>query len=395
MTQQTDIKYFDGQQIRTVWDADEGKMYFSIVDVVQALTEQSSVRGASTYWAVLKKRIKETKSNELLTNCKQLKLLATDGKMRLTDVAAPEQLLEIIQSLPSQKVENFRKWLESFDNNSDIDKGEIIMYQPDETIKLEVRLDNETVWLTQQQMAELFETTRNNVTTHIDNIFKEHELEGDSVSKESLLTATDGKKYRTKLYNLDVIISVGYRVKSLRGTQFRQWANRVLKEYLLKGYSLNQRLDKLEQRMNQAENKIDFFVRTSLPTVEGIFYDGQIFDAFAQIINLVKMAKKSIVIIDNYVDETVLTMLSKKQPGVSVTIYTKQYPPDLQLAVSRFNAQYPPITVNLCQKVHDRFLMIDNTAYLFGASFKDAGKKLFAFIKMQETPTADILRNIH
>ena len=166
------------------------------------------------------------------------------------------------------------------------DKNEIILYQPNEAIKLEVRLDEETVWLTQAQMAELFETTRNNVTLHISNIFKEHELEKDSVCKDSLLTAADGKKYKTKFYNLDVIISVGYRVKSLRGTQFRQWANRVLKEYLLNGYAINQQLMHLEKRIDNRlgaienklsdhQQKIDFFVRTSLPPVEGIFYDGK------------------------------------------------------------------------------------------------------------------------
>ena len=149
--------------------------------------------------------------------------------------------------------------------------GEVVLYNPDDTIRLEVRMNDETVWLSQAQMAELFATTRNNITLHISNIFKEGELEYDSVCKDSLLTASDGKKYKTKLYNLDVIISVGYRVKSLRGTQFRQWALKVLKDYLLKGYSINQRIERLEQRVTQTENKIDFFVRTALPPVEGIF----------------------------------------------------------------------------------------------------------------------------
>jgi hypothetical protein len=257
--------------------------------------------------------------------------------MRFSDVADEENLLIIVQQIQPQKVEKLKQWLENLNAVETVDTGEIIMYQPDETIKLEVRMDNDTVWLTQQQMAELFETSRNNITLHIDNIFKERELISDSVSKDSLLTAADGKKYRTKLYNLDVIISVGYRVKSLRGTQFRQWANRVLKDYMLRGYSINQRLERLERR------------------------------------------------------ETVLTMLSKRAANVSATIYTKQNSPDFQLAVRRYNAQYPPITVNLCQNVHDRFLIIDDTVYLFGASLKDAGKKMFSFIKMQETPAAVIL----
>ena len=159
-------------------------------------------------------------------------------------------------------------------------RGEIILYQPDDEVRLEVRLEEDTVWLTQAQMAELFQTTKQNVSLHTNNIFKEKELLMSAVVKDSLTTAADGKHYRVKYYNLDVIISVGYRVKSIRGTQFRQWANIVLKEYLLKGYSVNQRLNRLEQRMFHAEEKIDFFVRTSLPPAEGIFYEGQIFEAY-------------------------------------------------------------------------------------------------------------------
>ena len=273
-------------------------------------------------------------------------------------------------------------------------KGEIVMYQPDETIRLEVRVENETVWLTQQQMAELFLTTRNNITLHIGNIFKEGELDESSVRKDSLLTAADGKKYRTKIYNLDVIISVGYRVKSKRGTQFRQWANQVLKDYLLKGYAVNQRIEQLERRVTLTEEKIDFFVHKSLPPVEGIFFDGQIFDAYVQIVNLIKQAKKSIILVDNYVDETTLIMLSKRNANVSATIYTKQTAEQFRLDVQRHNQQYPPIAVNICQRNHDRFLIIDNVVYLFGASLKDAGKKLFAYIKMQETSADELLSRI-
>ena len=201
-------------------------------------------------------------------------------------------------------------------------------------------------------------------------------------------------KRHINLYNLDVIISVGYRVKSLRGTRFRQWANRVLKEYLLNGYSVNRRFETIEQRLTAAEDKIDFFVRSSLPPVEGIFFDGQIFDAYVQIVNLIKQAKHSIVLIDNYIDETTLTMLSKRDTSVSATIYTRQLSNLQQLDITRHNQQYPPISVNLCQRNHDRFLIIDDVVYLFGASLKDAGKKLFAYIKMQETPAAELLNNI-
>jgi len=286
-------------------------------------------------------------------------------------------------------------------NNIDSSTGEIVMYQPDETIRLEVRVENETVWLTQQQMADLFQTTRNNITLHIGNIFKEGELVETSVRKDSLLTATDGKKYRTKIYNLDVIISVGYRVKSKRGTLFRQWANQILKDYLLKGYSINKNLQDVrielgaqDKRISLLEEKVDFFVRSSLPPVEGIFFDGQIFDAYVQIVNLIKQAKRSIILIDNYIDETTLTMLSKRDATVSATIYTRQLSNQQQLDITRHNQQYPPITVNICQRNHDRFLIIDDVVYLFGASLKDAGKKLFAYIKMQETPASELLSKI-
>ena len=286
-------------------------------------------------------------------------------------------------------------------NNIESAKGEIVMYQPDETIRLEVRVENETVWLTQQQMAELFQTTRNNITLHIGNIFKEGELDDSIVRKESLLTAADGKKYKTKLYNLDVIISVGYRVKSIRGTKFRQWANSVLKQYLLKGYAVNQRIFDIEQKMAEQgleiahiRDKVDFFVRSSLPPIEGIFYDGQIFDAYAQIVTLIKQAKHSIVLIDNYINVDTLTMLSNRDTNVSATIYTRQLSQQQQLDVQRHNQQYPPITINTCQQNHDRFLIVDDVVYLFGASLKDAGKKLFAYIRMQETSPGELLSMI-
>ena len=185
--------------------------------------------------------------------------------------------------------------------NKLIDKGEIIIYQPDDrSTLLEVRIEDETVWLSQMQMAELFQTTRNNVTIHIGNIFKENELAQISVCKDSLLTAQDGKNYKTKLYNLDVIISVGYRVKSLRGTQFRIWANRVLKDYLLKGYVINQRVDKIERKLLEHEQKFDLLIKTNLAPKEGIFYDGQIFDAYLFITDIIKSASKSIELIDNF-----------------------------------------------------------------------------------------------
>ena len=281
--------------------------------------------------------------------------------------------------------------------NMEPNKGEIVMYQPDETIRLEVRVENETVWLTQQQMAELFNATKQNISLHINNIYDEGELEQIATVKDYLTVQKEGKrmvKRHINLYNLDVIISVGYRVKSLRGTRFRQWANRILKEYLLNGYSINQRFDYIERRLTATEQKIDFFVRSSLPPVEGIFYDGQIFDAYAHIISLIKQAKHSIVLIDNYIDENTLIMLSKRNASVSATIYTRQLSQQQQLDLQRHNQQYPPITVNACQHNHDRFLIIDDAVYIFGASLKDAGKKLFAYIRMQETSATELLNNI-
>lgn len=287
-------------------------------------------------------------------------------------------------------------------------KGEIVMYQPDETIRLEVRVENDSVWLTQAQMAELFRTTPQNVTIHIKDIYEEEELSEGATCKRSLQVRQEGKRtvrrYQ-KMYNLDVIISVGYRVKSKRGTQFRQWANGVLKEFLLRGYSVNQRLMDLENRfekriesqdvrIDKLENDVAFFVRTSLPPVEGIFYDGQIFDAYAHIVSLIKQAKHSIVLIDNYIDESTLMMLSKRDIGVSAIIYTRQLSQQQQLDLQRHNQQYPPITICSLQHTHDRFLIIDDTVYLFGASLKDAGKKLFAYIKMQESSDAELLSRI-
>ncbi len=276
-------------------------------------------------------------------------------------------------------------------------QGEIILYQPNETRKLEVRIEEDTVWLTQAQMAELFQTTKQNISLHTNNIFREGELEKISVVKKYLTTALDGKNYQTKYFNLDVIISVGYRVKSVRGTQFRQWANKVLKEYLLKGYSINQRLEHIEQKMDsrfaehdmrlqRMDEQINFFVRTSLPPIEGIFFDGQIFDAHTFVCDLIRSAKQKIVLIDNYIDDTVLHRLDKREKGVRATIYTQQIPKALKTDIKSHNEQYPPIEVKVTKNVHDRFMIIDDTVYHIGASIKDLGKKIFAFSKMNEHP---------
>ena len=273
-------------------------------------------------------------------------------------------------------------------------QGEIILYQPDESVRMEVRIEDETVWLTQAQIAELFETKRQAITKHLKNIFQSGELNENSVCSILELTASDGKSYKTKTYNLDAIISVGYRVNSKNATLFRRWASQVLKDYLLKGHVINQRISILEQRVDakflsydmqltRLNEKVDFFVRTSLPPVEGIFFDGQIFDAYAFATNLIKSAKNSLILIDNYIDENTLLMLSKRTTGVDATIYTQRITPQLQLDLTRHNNQYPPINIRTYRQAHDRFLIIDRSdVYHIGASLKDLGKKLFAFSKM-------------
>ena len=273
-------------------------------------------------------------------------------------------------------------------------QGEIILYQPDESVRMEVRIEDETVWLTQAQIAELFETKRQAITKHLKNIFQSGELNENSVCSILELTASDGKSYKTKTYNLDAIISLGYRVNSKNATLFRRWASQVLKDYLLKGHVINQRISNLEQRVDakflsydmqltRLNEKVDFFVRTSLPPVEGIFFDGQIFDAYAFATNLIKSAKNSLILIDNYIDENTLLMLSKRTTGVDATIYTQRITPQLQLDLTRHNNQYPPINIRTYRQAHDRFLIIDQSdVYHIGASLKDLGKKLFAFSKM-------------
>ena len=270
--------------------------------------------------------------------------------------------------------------------------GEIVMYQPDETIRLEVRMEDETVWLTQAQMAELFQRDQSVIARHISNVFKEEELTKES--NMQILHNTLSKYKPTTLYNLDVIISVGYRVKSKRGTMFRQWANKVLKEYLLKGYVVNKRIEQLEQRVSKTEEKINFFVRTSLPPVEGIFYNGQIFDAYRFVSDLVRKARKSVVLIDNYVDDTVLSLLDKRAENVTATIYTPNISHQLQLDLNRHNAQYAPIEIKTFNKSHDRFLLIDDEVYHIGASLKDLGKKWFAFTLLYDIKASELLNRI-
>ncbi len=270
--------------------------------------------------------------------------------------------------------------------------GEIVVYQPDETIRLEVRMDNETVWLTQAQMAELFQRDQSVIARHISNVFNEKELTKES--NMQILHNTLSRYKPTTLYNLDVIISVGYRVKSKRGTMFRQWANKILKEYLLQGYAVNKRMELLEQRVTKTEEKIDFFVRTSLPPVEGIFFDGQIFDAYRFVSDLIRKAKESVVLIDNYIDDTVFSLLDKRREGVKAIVYTKSVNDQLQLDITRHNEQYATIEVKQFNKAHDRFLLIDDEVYHIGASIKDLGKKWFAFTLMHDIKASELINKM-
>lgn len=280
------------------------------------------------------------------------------------------------------------------------DNSQIIIYQPDETLSLEVKVDQETVWLTQAQMADLFRTTRNNVTMHVNNIFKEGELEEISVSKESLRTATDGKKYRTKLYNLDVIISVGYRVKSTTGTRFRIWANKVIKDYLLQGYSINQHLVALQQQMDdrmnaieirqdQQQKQLDFFIQTSTPPAEMVFFNGQFFTARVAIENLIKNASTRVVIIDHYVDAKTFDLFDVRRPGVDGIIYTQGVGDGMRRLRDEHNRQsgVQPVEIKKWRvEPHDRFIIIDNFLYHCGHSLNATGGKLSAIMLMGKSP---------
>ena len=285
--------------------------------------------------------------------------------------------------------------------------NEIVLYQPNEQMSLEVKLENETVWLTLNQMASLFGRDKSVISRHIKAIFQERELTYEGSVAKNATVQTEGNRQvirDVEFYNLNVIISVGYRVKSQQGTAFRIWASEVLKDYMLRGYAVNQRIvyveeyfDKRlrahEQRIENVEQKIDFFVRTSLPPHQGIFYDGQIFDAYTFINDRIREATTRIILIDNYIDDSVLTILSKRADKVAATIYTKKPSVQLQLDIQKHNAQYPPIEIVEFDRSHDRFLCIDETVYHLCASIKDLGKKWFAFNRM-EMQTTELLNKI-
>ena len=277
--------------------------------------------------------------------------------------------------------------------NSGDNLGEIILYQtPDRRIALEVRYEEDTVWLTQKQIAELFGTKRPAITKHLANIYKSGELNENSTCSILEHMGNSGvQKYQTQYYNLDAILSIGYRVNSKNATQFRIWANKVLKNYLIKGYAIHAQFEQIEKKIQQHdktlyehEQKFDMLIKTNLPPNEGIFYDGQIFDAYKFVTDIVETAVTSIVLIDNYIDKSVLVLLSKKRVGVNVEIYSSSISEQLKLDILKFNTQYPKIEVKIFNKSHDRFIIIDNkTVYHIGASLKDLGKKRFAFSKIE------------
>lgn len=286
--------------------------------------------------------------------------------------------------------------------------NEIIIYQPNESLSLDVRVEDESVWLTQLQIVELFDSSKANISEHLKHIFDSGELAREATVRKFRTVRQEGSRNVTRnieYFNLDVIISVGYRVNTVRGIQFRQWANKVLKEYLLRGYALNQRLMQIEDRIDrhfseydrhfkQLDEKVDFFVRSAIQPKEGIFFDGQIFDAYAFVADLIRQAKHRIVVIDSYVDDSVLVQLSKRNPGVIVDIYDGKISTQLRQDVERHNRQYPGVTLHAYNKAHDRFLIIDEVVYHIGHSLKDLGKKLFAFSKMDVMKGSELLSKL-
>ena len=286
-----------------------------------------------------------------------------------------------------------------------VSENQIVVYQPNETVRLDVRLENDTVWLTQAQLCELFGVVKSNVSYHLKNIFGTNELDYEAtVQKIRTVRLEAGRNVSREIeyFNLDVIISLGYRINSKLGIQFRQWATRVLKSYLLQGYAVNTQLaqleDKVDRRLAKTEadvadlkEKVDFFVQTQTPPLQGVFYDGQLWDARALVLKLIQSAKRSLILIDNWATAETLDLFAKKRKGVKVTIitsehYDRKHVPRRKLSsadIATFNAQYPRLAVRYNETFHDRFLIIDDKElYLIGASLKDLGHKCFAFTNL-------------
>ena len=294
-------------------------------------------------------------------------------------------------------------------------QGEVIFYQPDNTMRLEVRLEDETVWLTQQQMVTLFQSSKANVSEHIRNIYDQGELEQEATVRNFRTVRKEGNRMVNRTltyYNLDAIISVGFRVNTKRGIMFRQWANRTLKEYLLRGYAFhqqmiamqrqidvrleeqNERLSAVENHLHEHDQKFDMIVKTPELPNEGVFFDGQIFDAFKLVMQLIKSAEHRIILIDNYINEEILTMFDQRANGVIASIYTARIDSAMQLAIQRHDAQYDSIPVNVFRMSHDRWLIIDEKVYHFGASLKDLGKKWFGVSLYQDITPEELLSKI-
>jgi hypothetical protein len=280
--------------------------------------------------------------------------------------------------------------------------NEIALYTPNElTERIEVRIDEETVWLNRQQIAVLFGRDVKTIGKHINNVFSEEELQKYSTVAKFATVQTEGDRRierQIEHYNLDVIISVGYRVKSKQGTQFRIWATNVLRDYLLKGYALNQRMNRIEnnfENLSDEVQKISLQINTHLIPTQGVFFDGQVFDAYELASKIIRTAKKNIVLIDNYIDENTFIHLSKKNKNVKVTLFTKSVTQQLLLGLQKANEQYEGFEVKNFTQSHDRFLIIDNKeVYHLGASLKDLGRKWFAFSKLEKTSVQSILEKI-
>lgn len=303
-------------------------------------------------------------------------------------------------------------------------RGEIVLYQPEGEVRLEVRMENETVWLSQMQMADLFQKDRTVIGKHIKNIYKEGELARNiTCANFAHMGADADQTYNTTLYNLDVIISVGYRVKSIAGTRFRQWANKVLKDFMLKGYAVRQRkiatdlqiVDRLheqrqlienqqaeiaefkgeaEKRLSAVEQRIDFFVTASQTPTSGILTTGTRFDGFVLIADLVKSAKRSIVFIDPYATIEVLKFAAMRGKGVKAVVYSARITPEFKAAIELHNRQYPGLEPKTMRTIHDRFLLVDDTVYHFGASFKDMGNEMTAFSVLDFITPAEVIEKI-
>lgn len=283
-------------------------------------------------------------------------------------------------------------------------KNEIIIYRQDEIAEhIEVRIDeeNETVWLNQYQLAALFQTDRTSILKHLQNIYENGELDEKATCAKIAQVRKEGNRMVNREvlhYNLDAILSVGYRVNSKQGTQFRIWANRILKDYLLKGYALNNRMNRMEdnvQALTEKVHQIDLQINTHLIPTQGVFFEGQIFDAYELASRIIRSAKKSIVLIDNYIDENTLTHLSKKSKGVNVVILTKTISKQLTLDIKKANEQYAHFEAKIFTQSHDRFLVVDGKeVYHLGASLKDLGKKWFAFSKLEAKSVDGIMNAI-